>query len=166
MKENSKIEELKTRNAKNMILKKFDFLGIKNIFSSLDERGEHLFVKYRETGIYRYDNEAVAKFPFHHNGVIDNDLEKQTNQKARAVFKEKLLNFVPKTEPYTYILLSAENKGFWVEVDLNKIYENLEKIWQEYGDFVVFSEDFFALDIHQAEYEWEVLQWQNLENKN
>lgn len=160
MKMVSKIEELQIKNAKTLLLKKMNFLGIKNIFSKLDEKGDLLFSKYKETGIYRYENKAIASFEFHHNGRIDTDLKLKTHQKARAIFKEKFLNLAEKSESI-YILLIENGKSFWVEIDFLKLYENLDKLWQEKGDFVVFSEDFFALDIHQAEYEWEVLQWVN-----
>lgn len=131
-----------------------NFLHISQIFSSEDEKGKLLSEKFTQTGIWQYENKAIAAFSFHHNGLIDQKLVKTQLQQAREVFQKELLAL--KTDKI-YISLTENDVFCWVEVDFQALCQHLHQLWQQGDDFFVLIEDAFALAIHRGEYEWEVL---------
>lgn len=150
----SKIRLLKAQNAKNRIRKRYDYLSIQQIFSPEDEKGKLLSEKFIQTGIWKYENRAVASFPFHNSGTIDQKLVKTQLNEARNAFQKEL--FQLKTEK-VYVSLKENDIFCWVEIDFKALCQHLSQLWEQNGDFFVFIEDTFALAIHQGEYEWEVL---------
>lgn len=147
------ITQLKIRNAKERIKTQYNYLGIIEI--SEDEK-ENIGQKFKETGIWRYENKAFASFEFHKNGVIDQELVKIQHRNAQKVFQEQLLRL--KCDKL-YVLIKENDIFCWVLVDFSLLCEHLEQFLEQNGDFSAFSENNFALTIHQAEYEWEVLLW-------
>lgn len=79
----TKIEMLKIKNARQKILQRFDFLNIIETLNAEEKEGEKFFVDFIDSGIYSYDNKAVASFSFHKAGQIDKSLYHSEHQKAR-----------------------------------------------------------------------------------
>ena len=115
---NPKIAQHQQRNAQTRLRQRYAFLNIGDI-QSTDGNIARRFVN---SGIYRIDQPAAARFPFHQNGEIDRAFRQAQHQAARAETVRRIL------------ALHADTA--WISL----------------------RENGYALDIHEAEYEWEVLE--------
>ncbi|OAM28381.1 hypothetical protein A7P95_05320 [Eikenella longinqua] len=59
-----------------------------------------------------------------------------------------------------WISLSDNGFGFWALVSLPALQAVLANWFAQHGDFELYLENGHALAIHEAEYEWEVLETQ------
>lgn len=150
-----KLEKLKIKNAQKRLLERFCFLNIEEIINSNDEKGEKFFAEFRNSGIWNYENKAIASFPFHNNGLIDKDLYHSQHKKAQALFVEKIKAL---SNDFVWITLSENDIYFFVKISLSILCKYLDTWFEEYPDFEVFIPSQYALALHDAEYEWEVLE--------
>ncbi|GIZ16371.1 hypothetical protein [Capnocytophaga catalasegens] len=150
-----KLEKLKAKNAEKKLLERFHFLEIQEIQNANDENGEKFFAEFRNSGIWNYENQPLATFPFHNeNGLIDRNLVKMQHQKARVFFIEKIKKL---SADFVWIALSENDFYFFVKVSLSRLCNHLDTWFEKYFDFEVFIPNQYALALHDAEYEWEVL---------
>lgn len=157
-----KLEKLKVRNAQKKLLERFHFLEIQEIQNAEDENGKKFFAEFRNSGIWNYENQPLATFPFHNGeGLIDRNLVKSQHEKARAFFIEKTKKL---SADFVWITLSENDFYFFVKVSLSRLCNHLDTWFEEYPDFEVFIPNQYALALHDAEYEWEVLE-KNLAKK-
>ncbi|GJQ07241.1 hypothetical protein CAPN010_13990 [Capnocytophaga cynodegmi] len=150
-----KLEQLKIKNAQKRLLERFCFLNIEEIRNSKDEKGEKFFAAFRNSGIWNYENKAVKSFSFHNNGLIDKDLYHSQHKKAQIFFIEKIKSL---PNDFVWITLSENNIYFFVKVSLSTLCKYLDTWFEEHLDFEVFIPNQYALALHDAEYEWEVLE--------
>ena len=148
---NPKIIQLQQRNAQARLRLRYAFLNIADI-QSTDGEIAHWFV---DSGIYRLTNQAAATFPFHQNGVIDHSLYQAQHQAARAEMVRRIRALLADT---AWISLEENGFGFWARISLPALQAALDHWFEQYGDFGLYLENGHALAIHEAEYEWELLE--------
>ena len=59
-----------------------------------------------------------------------------------------------------WISLEESGFGFWARISLPALQAALDTWFAQHGDFALYIENRYALAIHAAEYEWEVLETQ------
>ena len=148
---NHKIAHLQQRNAQARLRQRYAFLNIADIQSTDGEIAR----RFVDSGIYRLTNPAAATFPFHQNGIIDHPLYQAQHQAARAEMVRRIRALVADT---AWISLSENGFGFWARISLPALQAALDHWFEQYGDFALYLENGYALAIHEAEYEWEVLE--------
>lgn len=148
---NPKIAHLQQRNAQARLRQRYAFLNIADI-QSADGNIARRFV---DSGIYRLINPATATFPFHQNGIIDHPLYQAQRQAARAEMLRRIRALVADT---AWISLSENGFSFWACISLPALQAALDHWFEQHDDFGLYLENGHALAIHEAEYEWEVLE--------
>lgn len=148
---NPKIAHLQQRNAQARLRQRYAFLNIADI-QSADGNIARRFV---DSGIYRLINPATATFPFHQNGIIDHPLRQAQHQAARAEMLRRIRALLADT---AWISLEENGFCFWARISLPALQAALDKWFEQYDDFGLYLENGHALAIHEAEYEWEVLE--------
>lgn len=108
-----------------------------------------------DSGIYRLTNPAAAVFPFHQNGIIDRPLYQAQHHAARAEMVRRI-----RALPADTAWISLSENGFWARISLPALQAALDTWFAQHGDFALYIENRYALAIHAAEYEWEVLETQ------
>ena len=146
---NPKIIQLQQRNAQARLRQRYAFLNIADI-QSTDGDIARWFV---DSGIYRLTNQAAATFPFHQNGIIDHPLYQAQHQAARAEMVRRIRALLADTA-----WISLSENGFWALISLPALQAALDHWFEQYGDFGLYLENGYALAIHEAEYEWELLE--------
>ncbi len=148
---NPKIAQLQQRNAQVRLRQRYAFLNIADI-QSID--GE-IACRFIDSGIYRLTNPAAAIFPFHQNGIIGHPLRQAQHQAARADMLRRIRALLADT---AWISLSENGFGFWVRISLPALQAALDHWFEQHDDFALYLENGYALAIHEAEYEWELLE--------
>ena len=148
---NPKIIQLQQRNAQARLRQRYAFLNIADIQSADGDIAR----RFVDSGIYRLTNPAAAAFPFHHNGIIDHPLYQARHQAARAEMARRIRALLADT---AWISLSENGFGFWARISLPALQAALDHWFEQYGDFGLYLENGYALAIHEAEYEWELLE--------
>jgi len=148
---NPKIIQLQQRNAQARLRQRYAFLNIADIQSTDGDIAR----RFVDSGIYRLTNLAAAIFPFHQNGIIDHPLRQAQHQAARAEMLRRIRALLADT---AWISLEENGFGFWARISLPALQAALDKWFEQYDDFGLYLENGYALTIHEAEYEWEVLE--------
>ena len=148
---NPKIIQLQQRNAQARLRLRYAFLNIADIQSTDGEIAR----RFVDSGIYRLANPAAAIFPFHQNGIIGHPLRQAQHQAARADMLRRIRALVADN---AWISLEENGFCFWACISLPALQAALDKWFEQYGDFGLYLENGHALAIHEAEYEWEVLE--------
>ena len=146
-----KIAQLQQRNAQARLRQRYAFLNIADIQSTDGEIAR----RFVDSGIYRLTNPAAATFPFHQNGIIGHPLYQAQHQAARAEMVQRILALHADT---AWISLRENGFVFWARISLTSLQAALGGWFEQHGDFALYLENGYALDIHEAEYEWEVLE--------
>lgn len=145
------IAQLQQRNAQARLWQRYVFLNIADIqFTDGD-----IARRFLDSGIYRIDHPAVATFLFHHHGEIDHALYPTQHQAARAEMVHRIRTLVANK---AWISLSENGFGFWARISLPALQAALDHWFEQHDDFGLYLENGYALAIHEAEYEWEVLE--------
>ena len=137
---NPKIAQHQQRNAQTRLRQRYAFLNIGDIQSTDGDIAQ----RFADSGIYRINRPAAARFPFHQNGEINRAFHQAQHQAARA--------------ETAWISLRENGFVFWARVSLPSLQAALGGWFEQHGDFALYLENGYALDIHEAEYEWEVLE--------
>lgn len=148
---NPKIAQLQQRNAQARLRQRYAFLNIADIQSTDGD----IACRFIDSGIYRLTNPAAATFPFHQNGIIDSPLYQAQHQAARAEMVHRIRTLVANK---AWIGLSENGFGFWARISLLALQAALDHWFEQHDDFGLYLENGYALAIHEAEYEWEVLE--------
>ena len=148
---NPKIIQLQQRNAKARLRQRYAFLKISDIQSTDGE----IASRFVYSGIYRLTNPAAATFPFHQNGIIDHPLYQAQHQAARAEMLRRVRALLADT---AWISLSENGFGFWARISLPALQAALDHWFEQHDDFGLYLENSYVLAIHEAEYEWELLE--------
>lgn len=148
---NPKIAHLQQRNAQARLRQRYAFLNIADIQSTDGDIAR----RFADSGIYRLTNPAAAIFPFHQNGIIDHPLRQAQHQAARAEMLRRIRALVADK---AWISLEENGFVFWALISLPALQIALDHWFEHYGDFGLYLENGHALAIHEAEYEWEVLE--------
>jgi len=148
---NPKIAQLQQRNAQVRLRQRYAFLNIADIQSTDGE----IACRFIDSGIYRLTNPAAAIFPFHQNGIIGHPLRQAQHQAARADMLRRIRALLADT---AWISLSENGFGFWVRISLPALQAALDHWFEQHDDFALYLENGYALAIHEAEYEWELLE--------
>lgn len=148
---NHKIAHLQQRNAQARLRQRYAFLNIADIQSTDGEIAR----RFVDSGIYRLTNPAAATFPFHQNGIIGHPLRQAQHQAARADMLRRIRALVADT---AWISLSENGFSFWACISLPALQAALDHWFEQHDDFGLYLENGHALAIHEAEYEWEVLE--------
>ncbi|MBH5328669.1 hypothetical protein H9Q10_03175 [Eikenella sp. S3360] len=148
-----KIAQLQQRNAQACLLKHYAFLGIEAVQGSDGEIAR----RFVDSGIYRIEHPAAAAFPFHQNGEIGCALRQAQHQAARADMLRRIRALLADK---AWVSLSENGFGFWALISLPALQAALDNWFEQHGDFALYLENGHALAIHEAEYEWEVLERQ------
>ena len=82
------------------------------------------------------------------------DIQSQ-HQAARAEMVRRIRALVADT---AWISLSENGFGFWARISLPALQAALDHWFEQYNDFGLYLENGYALAIHEAEYEWELLE--------
>ena len=146
---NPKIIQLQQRNAQARLRLRYAFLNIADIQSTDGDIAR----RFVDSGIYRLTNQAAATFPFHQNGIIDHPLYQAQHQAARAEMVRRIRALLADTA-----WISLSENGFWARISLPALQAALDHWFEQYGDFGLYLENGYALAIHEAEYEWELLE--------
>ena len=146
---NPKIIQLQQRNAQARLRLRYAFLNIADIQSTDGE----IVRRFVDSGIYRLTNPAAATFPFHQNGIIGRPLYQAQHQAARAEMVRRIRALLADTA-----WISLSENGFWARISLPALQAALDHWFEQYGDFGLYLENGYALAIHEAEYEWELLE--------
>ena len=146
---NPKIIQLQQRNAQARLRLRYAFLNIADIQSTDGEIAR----RFVDSGIYRLTNPAAATFPFHQNGIIGRPLRQAQHQAARAEMVRRIRALVADTA-----WISLSENDFWARISLPALQAALDHWFEQYGDFGLYLENGYALAIHEAEYEWELLE--------
>lgn len=146
-----KIAQLQQRNAQARLRQRYAFLNIADIQSTDGDIAR----RFVDSGIYRLTNPAAATFPFHQNGIIDHPLYQAQHQAARAEMLRRIRALVADK---AWISLEENGFGFWALISLPALQAALDHWFEQHGDFALYFENGYALAIHEAEYEWEVLE--------
>ena len=148
---NPKITQLQQRNAQARLRQCYAFLNIADIQSTDGDIAR----RFVDSGIYRLTNPAAAIFPFHQNGIIGHPLRQAQHQAARAEMLRRIRALLADT---AWISLEENGFGFWALISLPALQAALDYWFEQHGDFGLYLENGHALAIHEAEYEWEVLE--------
>ena len=148
---NPKIAQLQQRNAQARLRQRYAFL---NIADSQSTDGD-IARRFVGSGIYRLTNPAAAIFPFHQNGIIGHPLRQAQHQAARAEMVRRIRALLADK---AWISLEENGFGFWALISLPALQAALNYWFEQYGDFGLYLENGYALAIHEAEYEWELLE--------
>ena len=148
---NPKIIQLQQRNAQARLRQRYAFLNIADIQSTDGE----IACRFIDSGIYRLTNPAAATFPFHQNGIIGHPLYQAQHQAARA---EMLRRIRALLADKAWISLEENGFCFWARISLPALQAALDYWFEQHSDFGLCLENGHALAIHEAEYEWEVLE--------
>ena len=148
---NPKITQLQQRNAQARLRQCYAFLNIADIQSTDGEIAR----RFVDSGIYRLTNPAAATFPFHQNGIIGHPLRQAQHQAARADMLRRIRALLADT---AWISLEENGFCFWARISLPALQAALDHWFEQHGDFGLYLENGHALAIHEAEYEWEVLE--------
>ena len=148
---NPKIAQLQQRNAQARLRQRYAFL---NIADSQSTDGD-IARRFVDSGIYRLTNPAATTFPFHQNGIIGHPLRQAQHQAARAEMVRRIRALLADT---AWISLSENGFGFWARISLPALQAALDHWFEQHDDFALYLENGYALAIHEAEYEWEVLE--------
>ena len=148
---NPKIAQLQQRNAQVRLRQRYAFLNIADIQSTDGE----IACRFIDSGIYRLTNPAAASLPFHQNGIIGHPLRQAQHQAARADMLRRIRALLADT---AWISLSENGFGFWVRISLPALQAALDHWFEQHDDFALYLENGYALAIHEAEYEWELLE--------
>ena len=148
---NHKIAHLQQRNAQARLRQRYAFLNIADIQSTDGEIAR----RFVDSGIYRLTNPAAATFPFHQNGIIGHPLRQAQHQAARADMLRRIRALLADT---AWISLEENGFCFWARISLPALQAALDHWFEQHGDFGLYLENGHALAIHEAEYEWEVLE--------
>ena len=146
---NPKIIQLQQRNTQARLWQRYAFLNIADIQSTDGDIARRFF----DSGIYRLTNQAAATFPFHQNGIIGRPLRQAQHQAARAEMLRRVRALLADTA-----WISLSENGFWARISLPALQAALDHWFEQYGDFGLYLENGYALAIHEAEYEWELLE--------
>ena len=148
---NPKIIQLQQRNAQARLRLRYAFLNIADIQSTDGDIAR----RFVDSGIYRLTNPAAATFPFHQNGIIGRPLRQAQHQAARAEMLRRVRALLADT---AWISLEENGFGFWARISLPALQAALDHWFEQHDDFALYLENGYALAIHEAEYEWEVLE--------
>ena len=148
---NQKIAHLQQRNVQARLRQRYAFLNIADIQSTDGDIAR----RFVGSGIYRLTNPAAATFPFHQNGIIGHPLYQAQHQAARAEMLRRIRALIADT---AWISLEENGFGFWVRISLPALQAALDHWFEQHDDFALYLENGYALAIHEAEYEWEVLE--------
>ena len=148
---NPKIIQLQQRNAQARLRQRYAFLNIADIQSTDGDIAR----RFVDSGIYRLTNPAAATFPFHQNGIIDRPFHQAQHQAARAEMVRRIRVLLADT---AWISLSENGFGFWVRISLPALQAALDHWFEQHDDFGLYLENSYVLAIHEAEYEWELLE--------
>lgn len=148
---NPKIIQLQQRNAQARLRQRYAFLNIADIQSTDGD----IVRRFVDSGIYRLTNLAAATFPFHQNGIIDHPLYPAQHQAARAEMVRRVRALLADT---AWISLSESGFSFWARISLPALQAALDHWFEQHDDFGLYLENGYALAIHEAEYEWELLE--------
>ena len=148
---NPKIIQLQQRNAQARLRQRYAFLNIADIQSTDGDIAR----RFVDSGIYRLTNLATATFPFHQNGIIDHPLYQAQHQAARAEMVRRIRALLADT---AWISLEESGFGFWARISLPALQAALDHWFEQHDDFGLYLENGYALAIHEAEYEWELLE--------
>lgn len=148
---NLKIIQLQQRNAQARLRQRYAFLNIADIQSTDGDIAR----RFVDSGIYRLTNLAAATFPFHQNGIIDHPFRQVQHQASRAEMVRRIRALLADT---AWISLSENGFGFWARISLPALQAALDHWFEQHDDFGLYLENGYALAIHEAEYEWELLE--------
>ncbi|MFC2612492.1 MAG: hypothetical protein ACFNX9_03650 [Eikenella corrodens] len=148
---NPKIAQLQQRNAQTRLRQRYAFLNIADIQSTDGDIAR----RFVDSGIYRLTNLAAATFPSHQNGTIDHPLYQAQHQAARTEMVRRVRALLADT---AWISLSESGFGFWALISLPALQAALDHWFEQHDDFGLYLENGYALAIHEAEYEWELLE--------
>ncbi|OAM25079.1 hypothetical protein A7P92_00290 [Eikenella corrodens] len=148
---NPKIAHLQQRNVQARLRQRYAFLNIADIQSTDGDIAR----RFIDSGIYRLTNPAAATFPFHQSGIIDRPLHQAQHQAARAEMVRRIRALLVDT---VWISLSENDFGFWACISLPVLQAALDHWFEQHDDFSLYLENGYALAIHEAEYEWELLE--------
>ena len=148
---NPKIIQLQQCNAQARLRLRYAFLNIADIQSTDGE----IVRRFVDSGIYRLTNPAAATFPFHQNGIIGRPFHQAQHQAARAEMVRRIRVLLADT---AWISLSENGFGFWVRISLPALQAALDHWFEQHDDFGLYLENSYVLAIHEAEYEWELLE--------
>ena len=148
---NPKIAQLQQRNAQARLRLRYAFLNIADIQSTDGDIAR----RFVDSGIYRPTNPAAATFPFHQNGIIDRPFHQAQHQAARAEMVRRIRALLADT---AWISPEESGFGFWARISLPALQAALDHWFEQHDDFGLYLENGYALAIHEAEYEWELLE--------
>ena len=148
---NPKIIQLQQRNAQARLRQRYAFLNIADIQSTDGDIAR----RFVDSGIYRLTNLAAATFPFHQNGIIGRPFRQAQHQAARAEMVRPARALLADT---AWISLEESGFGFWARISLPALQAALDHWFEQHDDFGLYLENGYALAIHEAEYEWELLE--------
>ena len=148
---NPKIIQLQQRNAQARFRQRYAILNIADIQSTDGDIAR----RFVDSGIYRLTNLAAATFPSHQNGTIAHPLYQAQPQAARTEMVRRIRTLLADT---AWISLSENGFGFWARISLPALQAALDHWFEQYGDFGLYLENGYALAIHEAEYERELLE--------
>ena len=84
---NPKIAQHQQHNAQTRLRQRYTFLNIADIQSTDGDIAQ----RFADSGIYRIERPAAARFPFHQNGEIDRAFHQAQHQAARAETVRRIL---------------------------------------------------------------------------
>ena len=148
---NRQIAQLQQRNAQARLRQRYAFLNIADIQSTDGDIAR----RFVDSGIYRLTNLAAATFPFHQNGIIDRPFRQAQHQAARAEMVRRVRALLADT---AWISLEENGFGFWARISLPALQAALDHWFEQHDDFGLYLENSYVLAIHEAEYEWELLE--------
>ena len=148
---NPKIAQHQQRNAQTRLRQRYAFLNIGDIQST----DGNIAQRFVNSGIYRIDRPAAARFPFHQNGEIDRAFRQAQHQAARTEMVRRIRTLLADT---AWISLSENGFGFWARISLPALQAALDHWFEQHDDFGLYLENGYALAIHDSEYEWELLE--------
>ena len=126
---NPKIAQHQQRNAQTRLRQRYAFLNIGDIQSADGDIAQ----RFADSGIYRIEGPAAA----------------------RAETVRRILALHADT---AWISLRENGFVFWARVSLTSLQAALSGWFEQHSNFALYLENGYALDIHEAEYEWEVLE--------
>lgn len=148
---NPKIAQLQQRNAQARLQQRYAFLNIADIQSTDGDIAR----RFIDSGIYRTVRPAAAIFPFHQNGIIDHPLRQAQHQAARAEMVRRIRALLADK---AWISLEENGFSFWARISLPALQAALDHWFEQHDDFGLYLENGYVLAIHEAEYEWELLE--------
>ena len=112
---NPKITQHQQRNAQTRLRQRYAFLNIGDIQSTDGDIAQ----RFADSGIYRIERPAAARFPFHQNGEINRAFHQAQHQAqhqaARAETVRRILTLHADT---AWISLRENGFVFWARVSL------------------------------------------------